>query len=78
MEVLLLMHKLNGNCTTRVNAAGRHSLPEELLELLLVEPESRPRLQATNTVLKPLFITRRCQLMGKSLVISNSLILIDL
>ena len=74
MEVLLLMHKLNGNCTTRVNAAGRHSLPEELLELLLVEPESRPRLQATNTVLKPLFITRRCQLMGKSLVISNSLI----
>ena len=73
MEVLLLMHKLNRDCTTRVNAAGRHSLPEELLELLLAEPESRPRLQATNTVLNPLFIIRTyCQLMGKFLVISNS------
>ena len=69
------MRKLNRDCTTRVKAAGRHSLPEELLELLLAEPESRPRLQATNTVLKPLFIIRSYrQLMGKFLVISNSLI----
>ena len=51
--------RINRDCTTRVKAAGRHSLPEELLELLLTEPERRPRLQATSNVLNPLFIAHR-------------------
>ena len=60
-----------------MKAAGRHSLPEELLELLLAEPETK-RLQATNTVLNPLFIIRtqaRTQELpstnGEALVIIN-------
>ena len=74
--MVVATHAQNRGCTTRVKAAGRHNLPEELLELLLTEPERRPRLQATSNVLNPLFIAgSQHQETGKFLVISTVLIL---